>query len=93
MAMIGYHPQLDVVVMVYRGTEDVKNWVEDFSFKRVPYPRCKNCKVHAGFYAAYESVASQMRQAFESLRVVHPSAQIVVIGASLGGAIAEISAL
>ena len=63
VALVGYHRPLNSIIVMFRGTEDVKNWVEDFSYAQVYYPRCKGCFVHAGFYASYVSISLQLYSA------------------------------
>lgn len=57
MAYMGYSQSLDKIMIVFRGTVDAKNWVEDFSFHQVKYERCKNCKIHEGFYLSYLAIS------------------------------------
>jgi hypothetical protein len=58
MAYMGYSKGLDKIVIVFRGTVDIKNWIEDLSYNQVQYERCKNCKIHEGFYLSYLAVKS-----------------------------------
>ena len=37
MGYIGYMPSKNVILIAMRGTEDIKNWLEDFSFKMINY--------------------------------------------------------
>jgi hypothetical protein len=57
MSYVGYSPTYDRIIIVFRGTIDVKNWIEDLSFNQVDYSRCKNCKIHEGFYLSYLSIS------------------------------------
>lgn len=57
MTYTGYSRSLDKFLLVFRGTVDAINWVEDFTYKQVDYSRCKNCKVHEGFYLSYLAVS------------------------------------
>ena len=54
---------------------------------------CDNCRVHAGFYLAYESVEKQIHQHIESILKKHPSATMVATGHSLGAAISALCAI
>jgi len=56
------------------------------------WPECK-CKVHAGFEGAANSVADTMMQAITELKEKYPSAKIKTTGHSLGGALANLSAM
>lgn len=93
VVLVGYHERLDAILLIFRGTEDVRNWIQDFSYYQVPYPRCKDCKVHAGFYADYLSISLQLVSTIEQSLRKHPTASIITLGSSLGAAIATITAL
>ena len=47
---IGYLPESKTIVTSWRGSSNKKNWEEDFNFELMKYPKCKDCKIHAGFY-------------------------------------------
>ena len=90
---VGYSSSLDRIVVIFRGTEDIKNWIEDFSYKQVEYPRCVNCKIHLGFYTSYVSILQSLQTALNKLDKIYPNKQIIVLGSSLGAAISSIAAL
>lgn len=54
---------------------------------------CKNCAVHSGFYDAFESIQSELRIDVAYLRMQYPSHKVLITGHSLGGALAQLSAL
>lgn len=54
---------------------------------------CKNCAVHSGFYSALESIQSELRIDVAYLRTQYPSHKVLITGHSLGGALAQLSAL
>lgn len=90
---VGYHKGLNRVVVAWRGTIDARNWIEDFGYKKIPYIRCKSCEVHAGFFAAWESVANQTEKHVGELLTKYSTAQITVTGQSLGGALSTFCAI
>lgn len=93
MAYTGYSRSLDKILLVFRGTIDAINWIEDFSYKQIDYNRCKNCKIHEGFYLSYLAVATDIYSSLESLQKNYGEKQILVAGSSLGGALATVAAL
>lgn len=93
MTYTGYSRSLDKFMLVFRGTVDAVNWVEDFTFKQVDYSRCKNCKVHEGFYLSYLAVSDEVNKALETLKKTYGDKRLQVLGASLGAAIAMIGGL
>lgn len=57
------------------------------------YPGCSNCRVHRGFYDAFQSVVEQVQSEILSLAEQFPDYSIFVTGHSLGGALAVFGAL
>jgi hypothetical protein len=58
--VVGYDPNTKSIISTWRGTSNVKNWIEDADFFKTSYTRsgCSGCNVHRGFLAAYESLKS-----------------------------------
>lgn len=45
-AFLGYYEPLDMIVISWKGTIYISNWLEDFDFFLTTYPNCVDCKVH-----------------------------------------------
>lgn len=89
--LVGYSSLYESVVVAFRGSMDITNWVDNFTFnKRRPYKDFPNVKVHQGFYWAYRSVADQVVPAVKKQLEMHPNASVMVTGHSLGAAVAAI---
>lgn len=81
------------IVVSFRGTHDLSNWITNLNFpKTSAYPECHNCRVHQGFYQAWESVKAPIVSEVKRLLQHYPKAQIFVTGHSLGGALAALCA-
>jgi hypothetical protein len=88
------------VVAAFRGTVGVEGWLEDFDFSQVPASQslsanasCAGCLVSKGFSVdTYASVAPQLAAAVRATLAAAPAgARVVVLGHSLGAAIAEVA--
>ncbi|OWB70850.1 hypothetical protein B5S31_g531 [[Candida] boidinii] len=85
--------------VVFKGTTELFEWMEDFSFIPVQYNpyvtgtygktnTCKNCQVHVGFKAASDSFMKSTFNDVISLVDAHPDYTLYSEGHSLGGATA-----
>ncbi|CAJ1011044.1 putative Protein (DUF2974)/Lipase (class 3) [Leishmania naiffi] len=84
------------IVVVFRGTHNTANWIQDLDFWSIPYPNpsCgNNCRIHRGFYRAYSSVRDQLIYDVLSMLERHPSYTLFITGHSLGGAMALLAAI
>ncbi|KAL9240867.1 hypothetical protein vseg_015039 [Gypsophila vaccaria] len=98
-AYVGFAENLNAIVIAFRGTQEhsIQNWVEDLYWKQLDlnYPDMPDAMVHHGFYYAYHNttlrpgVINAVRRAKKILGEV----DIMVIGHSMGGAMAAICAL
>jgi len=83
------------VFLVFRGTipSDLENWIENLHYSHhVDYRNDTSASVHSGFYDAYLSVAPQILEIIEPALRKYSGADLVIIGHSLGGALATIAA-
>jgi len=93
VGFVGYQANTNAIIVSYRGSENIQNWVTNLSFVRETYPNCDGCSVHKGFYNAEQEVFPQIADEVAKLSAAHPSFSIVVTGHSLGAALATLTAL
>uniref|UniRef100_A0A7S1PZC0 Fungal lipase-type domain-containing protein n=1 Tax=Neobodo designis TaxID=312471 RepID=A0A7S1PZC0_NEODS len=94
--LVGYNTADNQVVVSFRGSTTLLNFIEDAEVWKVDYPNCPasmGCKVHAGFYHTYLYAKPRIFAEVAALMQAHPSASIVVTGHSLGASQARLCAL
>jgi hypothetical protein len=95
--MIGVDDELKSVVVVFRGTSNVQNWLTDVGIFSEAYsedPKCKNCRVHPGFYNSYVKLVKKgLLEAIQEASNANPEYGIIFTGHSLGGAVANVAAV
>lgn len=96
----GYSPDDDAIIVTFRSTVSIQNWVVDLDatqvtifFIQVPYPGCSGCQVHQGFYNAFMGVEGYIRSEIQKLLALHRDAKIYAAGYSLGSALTTIACL
>jgi hypothetical protein len=86
----GYSPADDAIIVAFRGSSNIPNWIADFDFKKMPYPdpSCPGgCEVHTGFFQVYLELAAPLLQDVQTLVRNHPASRMIVTGHSLGAAV------
>jgi triacylglycerol lipase len=85
----------DLVVVAFRGTADLRNWITDLDCRRVSadpsYPSSASYpgEVHEGFSRAFDSILPQLRESLT--RLAAGKSHIFFTGHSLGGALAMLA--
>jgi len=80
----------DRIVLVFRGTDSITDWITDFQIQQIPLPFAPSHKirVHYGFYKCYKVVRSFILKEIE--HACKP--EVVLLSHSLGSGIATIAA-
>ncbi len=87
----GYSAKSNAIILSFRGSSNIQNWIINLSFNQIAYSRCGNCKVHNGFQTGWNTVKSTVISQIQALRALHRDAKIYVTGHSLGGALAVLA--
>lgn len=91
---IGVLSSQKTIYIVFRGSQSIRNWIEDFEVKQVDYstfPECQ-CKVHKGFYNSAKNVIDDILLSIENLKSKYDY-EIIVTGHSYGSAVAQFIAM
>jgi len=89
----GYSTTHKGIVLAFRCSSNIQNWIINLSTNQIDYPRCDGCKVHNGFHTAWRLAKTTVTNHIQSLRSLYRDAHIYITGHSLGGAVATLSAL
>lgn len=90
---MGYDEGENRIVIAFRGSDNIRNWLSDLNFSTSTYPLCNKCAIHTGFYNVWKGLEEQTFHYYKVLRLKYPEAKLVVTGHSLGAAVATIAAL
>ncbi|KAL9021382.1 MAG: hypothetical protein Q9185_001390 [Variospora sp. 1 TL-2023] len=105
---LSHSPSAPRVIVAFRGTYSIANAIIDLSTipqDYVPYSdekvdqqnkdetNCHKCMVHAGFMTSWRVIRTQMLGTLEHLIKQHPDYRLILVGHSLGGAVAALASL
>lgn len=90
---IGYHNGQKTIYVSFRGSESIKNWIDNLDVVLTNYPLCSKCEVHKGFYGAEQDSLSNVLTEVKKLKSQFPSYTVLVTGHSLGAALATLTIL
>jgi hypothetical protein len=80
------------IILAFRGSQSVQNFLADASFAFLPTPYCAGCFVHGGFVTSWREGRAAVLADLAAARAAHPDYAIVITGHSLGGALASLAA-
>lgn len=81
------------VVVAFRGSSGLRNWIADLTFLQVPCNYTTGCAVHSGFKIAWESIREYTLDFIKAAFAEYPGYTLVVTGHSLGGAVGTLAAI
>jgi hypothetical protein len=92
LVFVGYNADYKQIVVSFRGSSDIANWLADFDITQVDYSYCSGCQVHKGFYDTWQGLKPFVIPAVQSLYDQF-GYEVVVTGHSLGGAVATLASV
>lgn len=92
-AYVGITHSNKTIIVAYRGTKNVKQLVEEalasLVFPKMPFEAGGNVQEY--FYNAHCKLYEPVKKSVVSLKAKHPGYKVLVLGHSLGGAIASLA--
>eukprot|EP01084_Bolivina_argentea_P234959 395517_1 len=93
-AFVGFDVQYNQIVISFRGTHNIEDWMDDFDFIQVKYPGVTGGYIHKGFYDSWmEVLRGPVMLAAQELMNNNKGKEILITGHSLGASLAQICAL
>eukprot|EP01135_Chromosphaera_perkinsii_P001868 Nk52_evm17s212 gene=Nk52_evmTU17s212 len=94
VAVMGYNSEMDAIIVAWRGSSNVQNWINNIDFFQTTWKDDSSLKVHKGFKrSVFSGVQKQVITNLETMLDKHPKAKLFITGHSLGAAQASLSAL
>ncbi|KAF3770910.1 alpha/beta-hydrolase [Cryphonectria parasitica EP155] len=88
---VAVDPTREEIVVAFRGSSDLRNWIADFDFIEVAYSDCTGCYVHDGFYESWKEIQTYAVGYVEAAYETYPDYTLVITGHSLGAAVATLA--
>jgi hypothetical protein len=81
-----------LIVLSFRGSRSIRNWITNFVFPTVPTTICPTCLASQGFWGSYLEAQKSVLAAITTAKAQYPDYKVVATGHSLGGALASLAA-
>ncbi|KAK3378430.1 Alpha/Beta hydrolase protein [Podospora didyma] len=89
--LIAIDRTISSIIISFRGSRSIRNWITDFIFTQVPCDLVFGCLVHTGFLAAWNEISPQVLAGAKAAVKANPSYKVIVTGHSLGGAVGTLA--
>ncbi|RAL03111.1 lipase family protein [Aspergillus ibericus CBS 121593] len=90
---IAIDPTNDYIVLSFRGSSDLSNWIADLDFGLTSVSDiCSGCEMHKGFLEAWENISTTITSKVEAAVAEYPDYTLAITGHSYGAALAAVAA-
>ena len=89
--LVAVDPTNKLIVVSYRGSNSIRNFLLDVLFLKAPCEFGSGCKAHAGFLASWAVVKAATTEAVKKATAANPGFKLYITGHSMGGAIATLA--
>ena len=92
-SLLGYNTELDSLFVVFRGSTNIQNWIDNIQVRKIyPYNNT-NIGVEKGFYKAYQNIKTEVFQSLDTLKEKYTTDKLLITAHSLGAAIGSLMVL
>jgi len=81
-----------LIVLSYRGSESIKNYLSDLNFALTGIDLCTDCQGDSGFWSSWVESRTLVLPAMNATVAAYPGFKVVVTGHSLGAAVGTFAA-
>ena len=94
LGFVGYDTEYSQIVVSFRGTHNIFDWIDDFEYEQIPYPGVNGGLVHKGFYDSWtKELYPVLFNVTTELMDKYKNYNVLVTGHSLGAAVAQIASI
>ena len=90
---IAVNQDLEVIVVSYRGSYSLRNWINNLKFAKLDLPMFDGIRVHSGFFKSWVVSRKVVETKLSQEIAKYPTFTVLFVGHSLGGALASLAAL
>ncbi|KAI2883979.1 hypothetical protein CBS11852_8952 [Aspergillus niger] len=80
------------IILAFRGSYSIRSWLADFTFVYTDPNLCSGCEAELGFWSSWTNVRKAITPTLNNTVSQYPDYELVIVGHSLGAAIATLAA-